>query len=568
MPTLNKQWRLWLTDAMLIFIMAVLAGCGLIYEYLLSHYAGRVLGAVEHAIYTTIGLMIVFMGIGSFAARKIADEFTGFAWLEVLLGIVGATSVLFIAMLIGFTFTLPQILSHTFALPADVIPSGGIMQFLYQAARFTPYIAAAILGFMIGIEIPLIARVREKVYQKHLTHNAGTIYGADYIGAGVGAAVWILWMMSLEINQAAVYTGTLNLVAGVLILVLFWSRIRWRKCLLLMQLLSLFLIVMLALNGNRWMQTFTDMLYMDKVVYQQQTEYQQIVISERNLGPSRQSVLNLYLNGRLQFSSADEKIYHEMLVHPVMAASARLGKVLVIGGGDGLAAREIFKWPVQQLDMIELDPQMIELFKQPEKYLPPKLAQQIIDLNQHSLVSDKLNVMIADAFNQVDLLLEENTTYDAIIVDLPDPNHPDLNKLYTTYFYQRLAQLLSADGAMVIQSTSPYHAKDAFISIAKTLGHAGLQNVEQYHQNVPSFGEWGWTIATKQGLPASVRIIDSEYPANLDWLTAPLLHASFVFPKNFYQRADQVKVNHLGSQTLFLYHDQAWRKQQGLLSVH
>lgn len=564
MPQLPKGWRLTLTDILLISIMAVLAACGLLYEYLLSHYAGRVLGAVEHAIYTTIGLMIVFMGLGSFAARRVKDAFTGFAWLELILGLTGASSILLIAGAIAVTFELPRLLSLTFNLPADVLPSGGLVDVLYQSARFLPYIAAAFLGFLIGIEIPLIARVREALYQKHLTHNAGTIYGADYIGAGVGAAIWITWMMSLDVNQAAVYTASLNLAAGWLILLTFWHQIKRPFALLFLQVVSLLLVAFLAFYGSHWMNTFTDMLYSDKVVYQQQTPYQQIVLSERNLNPS-DSVVNLYLNGRLQFSSADERIYHESLVHPAMAASARQQKILVIGGGDGLALREIFKWPVEQVDLVELDPHMIDLFRQPEKFLYPRLAEQIKKLNANSLNDSRLQLHIADAFNYVDTLAEQTAFYDVIIVDLPDPNHPDLNKLYSDYFYARLKQILSADGSLVVQSTSPYHARDAFISIGKTLAAAGFMNVEQYQQNVPSFGQWGWSIATAQGLSAQQRLQQAELPKSVTWLTQPLLERSFSFAKNYFKDAERVKVNRLGSQQLFKYHDVAWRQQRGMM---
>ncbi|MFT6213543.1 MAG: spermidine synthase, partial [Alphaproteobacteria bacterium] len=79
---LKKNPKIFLQDCLLISIMAILAACGLIYQYLLSHYAGRVLGLMEHAIYTMIGVMIVSMGIGAFVARYIKSAHSGFAWLE------------------------------------------------------------------------------------------------------------------------------------------------------------------------------------------------------------------------------------------------------------------------------------------------------------------------------------------------------------------------------------------------------------------------------------------------------------------------------------------------------
>ncbi|MCU4675162.1 polyamine aminopropyltransferase [Catenovulum sp. 2E275] len=559
--------RLFLLDALIISIMAILAGCGLIYEYLLSHYAGRVLGAVEHAIYTTIGLMIVFMGLGSFAARKIKNAYTGFAWLESIIALIGCSAVLMIAAMVGFSFSLPQLLADTYGIPADALPRGGFMQGIYQFSRYSPYIFAAILGLFIGMEIPLIARVREHLYQRHLTHNAGTIYGADYIGAGVGAAIWVLWMMTLEINQAAVLTASLNWIAGLIVLIVFWPHIGFKKVLAVFHFILLAIILMLAKSGDRWMQNFTDMLYLDKAVYQTQTQFQQVVLTERYLGAEIPSVVNLFLNGRLQFSSADEHIYHEMLVHPAMAAAARQKHILVIGGGDSLAVREILKWQPDSIELIDLDDQVVDLFTHPQAHLKPRLAKRIENITGSAFLNPTVDIKIDDAFNAVDKLLADGKNYDVIIVDLPDPNHPDLNKLYTNYFYLRLNQLLNADGALVIQSTSPYHARKAFIAIGKTLKQAGFSSVEQYHQNVPSFGEWGWTIGVKQGLSARQRLQqNSTLPQGMNWITANIIQASFEFPAHFYDDYQTIKVNQLGSQVLFEYHFNAWQTERGRIT--
>jgi len=158
----------------------------------------------------------------------------------------------------------------------------------------------------------------------------------------------------------------------------------------------------------------------------------------------------------------------------------------------------------------------------------------------------------------------QRETYDTIIVDLPDPNHPDLNKLYSTYFYRQLSNLLSADGALVVQSTSPYHSKNAFLSIGKTVAEAGL-NAEQYHTNVPSFGEWGWTIATKMGATALQRIKakNADDVVN-EVVDHQFIQGAFSFPKPFFIGLEKIKVNQLNSPVLYTYHSQGWRKQQGV----
>lgn len=557
----SKQVKLYVDDALLILIMATLACCGLIYEYLLSHYSARILGSVETVIYAIIGIMIVSMGLGAFAAKKVKDAFQGFVVLELIVALIGCSATLFIASVIGFSQTLPQIISDTYLMPHDVFLKGDFLASLNWLSVKLPYVFAFILGFLIGMEIPLIARIREKVYGHHLAHNAGTIYGADYIGAGVGAAIWVLFMLRIEISQAAALTATLNLVAGFIFLIRFRRYLRHKVKLVIGHIILAVLIVLVFVFGGNWQKQMQNMLYLDKVVYQTQTPYQNLVFTERLLGGNNEPIYNFYINGRLQFSSLDEHIYHEFLVHPAMQASARHDKVLIIGGGDGLALREVQKWQPKEVTLIDLDPNLVQLFKQPEQFLPPNLVSKIKRLTQDSFNQPGVEVINDDAFIAIDKLLSAKKTYDTIIIDLPDPSHPDLNKLYSVNFYYRLQHLLSGDGVIVVQSTSPFHAKKAFISIAKTLQEAGYIT-EQYHQNVPSFGEWGWTIASKRGQTVSKRLENyQEIEVATQWLSLPLLKGSFVFNKGFYDTKESIKVNYLGSNVLYQYHQKAWERE-------
>ncbi len=562
---LTRKNRLLLDDVLLISIMAVLAACGMIYEYLLSHYAARVLGSMETVIYAMIGLMIVSMGLGAFAAKQIKDEFKAFAWLEVCVALIGCSAILILASLIGFTQYLPVWVAQTFSLPPDALPQGGVIASLNWLSYKLPYVFGFLLGFLIGMEIPLIARIREHIYGKHLSNNVGTIYGADYIGAGVGAAIWVLVMLKLEINQAAALTASLNLVAGGLFLLRFWHEIASRKAVLVCHLVLALLIVLVHQYGGQWSNRMQDLLYLDKVVYQTQTRYQNLAFTQRDMSGGKGSVYNFYINGRLQFSSLDEHIYHQMLVHPAMAGSARQQRVLIVGGGDGLALREVLKWQPEQVTLIDLDEELVNLFKSPDGQLPDRLAKAISKLTQNSFSDPRVEVINDDAFIAIDGLINRQVYFDTLIVDLPDPNHPDLNKLYSKNFYARLNQLLAGDGLMVVQSTSPFHAKNAFISIGKTVKAAGFQGVEQYRQNVPTFGEWGWTIASKMGQSPLRRFETMEsIPLSLNWLDLDLLRAAFVFSRGFYHHQDQVEVNQLGSFTLYQYHHSAWQAEMDI----
>ncbi|BED87571.1 polyamine aminopropyltransferase [Pseudoalteromonas sp. MM1] len=554
-------------DILLITVMAVLAGCGLIYEYLLSHYAGRVLGSVESAIYAMIGTMIVAMGLGAFLARWFKDAFTAFAWLESIIALIGMGCILAIAGVIAVSYSLPHLFSSIFNLPPDVVLNGYVFQKLQEWSRFLPYVFGLVLGLFIGMEIPLIARIRQHVYGRFLENNAGTIYGADYIGAGIGAAIWVSIMLAMPIMQAAAWTALFNILAGLAFLWRYHTHVRFAKALLVCHIVLLALFGFILVMGSSWMNSLSNVLYKDKVIYSQATKYQHVVLTERLSKNQPVPITDLYLNGRLQFSSIDEQIYHSMLVYPAMLASNRHDNVLIIGGGDGLALRDVLKWPVSKVTLIDLDAQLLNLFghKDGDFTAPESISKRLLALNKQSMLDSRANIIVGDAFLEIEKLLDQGKQFDTILIDLPDPNHPDLNKMYSDYFYNHVRQLLAPDGAMAVQSTSPYHAKKAFLSIAKTVKAAGFDYVEQYQQNIPSFGQWGWTIATKMGQPASGRIKNvSEMPVPSRWVSKEYLLASFVFPNQYFEQVKSIEVNRLGSGQLYDYYRNAWQIESEL----
>ncbi|WP_444997046.1 polyamine aminopropyltransferase [Aliikangiella sp. IMCC44359] len=566
-----KRWLLLRHDIVLLGIMMVLAACGLIYEYLLSHYAGRVLGVMESTIYAMIGIMIVAMGLGAWCAKWFKSPFTVFAWLEISIAFLGASSILIIAGLIATTDKLPELISSTYNLPPDTVITGGVFEQLQSVSRTLPYIFGFVLGLLIGMEIPLIARIREQVYGIHLENNVGTIYGADYIGAGVGAFIWVSYMLTIDIILAATLTALLNIIAGSIFLFRYWKSIRFGKMLVIAHLLLLALLVLIVDSGSRWMSEFSNVLYRDQVVYQTQTKFQNITFTERSLGVTKQPVIDMYLNGRLQFSSQDETVYHSMLVYPAMLASARREKVLIIGGGDGLALRDVLEWNPEQVTLVDLDRGLVELYSNRFAISLDErskgLRKRLIELNKGAFDDPRVEVIFGDAFIEIESLLSQQQHFDTIIIDLPDPSHPDLNKLYSDYFYARIRQLLSGDGVMVVQSTSPFHAKDAFISIGKTVKNAEFLHVEQYRQNIPSFGEWGWTIATKMGASAKSRLEQqASLVVNSPYVTRDILLGAFAMPAGFYQNVQEVKVNYLGSGVIYQYHTEAWQKDVGVFA--
>jgi len=562
--TFNLKQKLFIHDALLITIMGTLAACGLIYEYLMAHYAGRVLGAMESTIYAMIGIMIVSMGVGAFIAKWVKCPFNGFVWLEWAIGFVGATSIILLSLSFSLSYTLPTYLQDIYGLHPTITTDGEFIRGLTRFTKVLPFLAGGLLGLMIGMEIPLIARIREDLHGEHLEHNIGTIYGADYIGAGVGAAIWVLVCLKLPIIIAAVATSLVNSIVGIFFIIIYKERLKSVGKLFIAHSVLLGIITSLALGGASWMENMQATLFKDTVIHTKITPYQHLTVTERYIGKGLPKITSLYINGRLQFSSNDEEIYHSYLTYPALTASARQDHVLVIGGGDGLAVRDILQWNPLTVTLIDLDEGMISMFRGEDQDMSIDLAQRILAMNKSAFRDPRVFIVVGDAFVEVEKLLSEQKRFDTIIVDLPDPSHPDINKVYSNFFYSRLKDLLSGDGAMVVQSTSPYHSQKAFISVGKTVEDAGFVT-EQYHTNVPTFGEWGWTIATKIGKSPKERLVSSERNTAIESnLTKEQMMAAFVFPTNFYADKSKIAVNHLGSHATYQYHQEAWGKHEGV----
>jgi len=550
-------------DGLLILTMVVLAACGIIYQYLLSNYAGRVLGIMEHSIFAMIGVMIVSMGVGAFSAKYIKNPYSGFAWIEAAIALFGSTAILFVAGVFALSALFPQVISEAYGLPFSIRVQGGFFTVVETIAFISPFLVGFILGLLIGMEIPFIARVREDIHQARLEHNVGMIYGADYLGAGVGAAIFIIFMLNAPIHQAAVLTASVNLVFGLLFLFVYYQKIHFAGLLLAIHIVFAFILSGLFIYGSDWEKSLEDTLYADKVIFSHNTQYQRITVTEYKT--KKGLVHTLYLNGHTQFSSSDEHIYHAMLVNPAMMAAARQENILVIGGGDGLAVRDILKWNPKKITLLELDRGMVDFFSKPVGTVKSHINQPLLDLNKYSLSDPKVNLIFGNAFNTVDDLIAENLKYDVIIVDLPDPSHPNLNKLYAVPFYTKLKHLLAGDGAISIQSTSPYHAKKSFLTVRKTMEKAGFLHVQQYHQNVPSFGEWGWTIATQNGSSPKARIENfANMPFVSRWFSKEVSLAAFTFGAHFYDDYEGVEPNRLGSHLMYTLHQSAWENENGL----
>lgn len=502
----------------LLFSMFLSALGGIVYELLIGGISSYLLGNSVYQFSITIGLFMSSMGLGSYLSRFIRGRLVGgFVLVEAWLGLVGGFSAL--ALFAAYAYT-------------D----------LYDLVMYALIIA---IGTLIGLEIPLLTRIVEDRHQ-NLRVTLANVLSFDYIGSLIGAIAFPLVLLPrVGLIRTAFLMGLVNLAVVALILARYWREVRGeipgQPRLYFLAGLVFFIGIALAAGFVRSYDLgryLEQHLYRDRVVYVEQTPYQKIVLTRNG------DDLRLFLDGNLQFSSRDEYRYHEALVHPAMGLAPNHEEVLLLGAGDGLAAREILKYPdVGRITLVDLDARMVDLAR---KY--PAIRQ----LNRGSLDSPKVKVVIEDAYK---FLERSSDLYAVIIIDLPDPNNESLNKLYTVQFYELVRRHLSPGGVMVTQSTSPYFAAQPFWSIVKTVRSAGLP-AEGYHVNVPSFGDWGFTMASNRKL----KLDRLRVSVPTRFLDERNLRAAFAFGKDEIVRGKGVQVNTLTNPVLLRYYEAAWKE--------
>ncbi len=495
-------------EVALLASVFVVAACGLVYELAAGALASYLLGDSVLQFSTVIGAYLFAMGIGSYLSRFFTRQLPAhFLRIELLVAVAGGA--------------LPAILFATQALAP-------------QSFRFVLYGLVLLVGTLVGLEIPLVMRIlRRQIELKNLVSQVLTF---DYLGAlAVSIAFPLLLVPSLGLIRTGLLFGLLNAAVAAWALWLFRHELRlfWAHALACtLCLLALAAGFVLAERVTSWAE---ERLFQEPIVFAETSPYQRIVVT-RGAGGHR-----LFLNGNLQFAERDEYRYHEALVHPAMAAHGAPKKVAVLGGGDGMAVREILRYPsVQSVTLVELDPHMARLFSTHE---------QLARLNGGALRSPKLRLVTQDAFRW---LQESEETFDVIVVDFPDPTNFSIGKLYTQAFYALLDQRLSASGYAVVQATSPLVARKSFWTVAATIEAAGL-SATPYHAHVPSFGEWGFVLASRRPFR-----MPTELPAGLRFLDGASLPLMFNFPPDMARLP--TGVNRLSNQILVHSYEEEWGK--------
>ncbi len=498
----------------LVFLnVLVIATCGLVYELLAGTLASYVLGDSITQFSLIIGIYLFAMGVSSWLSRFVDKALARrFIEVELAVAILGGTS----APLLFLSFAR--------------------VSYFYLILYFVVFA----IGALVGLEIPLLMRIlKDNLDFKELVSR---VLAFDYIGALVASLLFpVLLVPRLGLVRTSLVFGMLN--AGVALWGTWLLRPLIKGSVSVLRVKAVMVLALLlvgVIKADRLTTLAEDQLFADEIIYARTTPYQRIVITRGRAG------FQLFLNGNLQFSSADEYRYHEALVHPaMMAREAPPRRVLVLGGGDGLALREILKYPsVQSVTLVDLDPNMTQLSSR----FPP-----LAELNKHSFEDPRVRVINQDAM----IWLEEQVEpFDVAIVDFPDPNNFALGKLYTTRFYRLLKERLTPDAAVSVQCTSPLFARTSYWCIVRTIEAAGFQ-VKPYQTSVPSFGIWGYALARLSPFDApshapnnlSLRFLDDAAMASLFVLSADLAPVP-------------VEINRLDNQTLVRYYEGEWRKYE------
>ncbi|HEV2763125.1 MAG TPA: polyamine aminopropyltransferase [Pyrinomonadaceae bacterium] len=491
----------------------VIATCGLVYELLAGTLASYVLGDSVTQFSLIIGLYLFAMGAGSWLSRFLEKDIAR-RFIDVELGV---------AVLGGFSA------------PLLFLSFSRLSYF-----QVVLYSLVFLIGAFVGLEIPLLMRI----LKDHLDFKelVARVLAFDYVGALVASLLFPLFLVPrLGLVRTSLVFGILNAGVGL------WGTWLMRPLikggvtgLRVRAVVVIALLAVAAIKANTLTSLAEDQLFADDIVYARTSHYQRIVVTRNRAG------FQLFLNGNLQFSSADEYRYHEALVHPAMALASEEGKtprrVLVLGGGDGLAVREILRHPsVESVTLVDLDPEMTAL----SRGFPP-----LAELNGRALEDPRVKVVNRDAMTWLE---EPSEPFDAAVVDFPDPNTFALGKLYTTRFYRLLQQRLAPGAAVAVQCTSPLFARASFWCIVRTMEAAGF-NVRPYQTAVPSFGVWGFALA-RASAPFEP---PAQVPDGLRFLDAEAMRAMFTLPADL--GPVPVEVNRLDNQTLVRYYESEWRR--------
>ena len=498
-------------DRILVISVFFVASCGLAYELIAGALSSYLLGDSVLQFSTVIGCYLFAMGVGAHISRYVRDQdvLTRFVEVELAIGLIGGISaaLLFLA-------------------------------FAWLAAPFRAllYVLVVAIGALIGMEIPLVMRALH-ARQTQFADLVSRVLTFDYLGALAVALLFpMLLAPHLGLARSGFLFGMLNVAVAFWTIRTFGAAVQRARGKVLRAAIIFAVLCAGFIGSDRLVYWGERGMYGDEIVHSITTPYQRLVITRWH------DDLRLYINGNLQFSSRDEHRYHEALVHPALESMPWARSALILGGGDGLALREILRYPnIKQVTLVDLDPQMTQLFSS---------SKPLVDLNHDSFHDPRVRLINADAARWIETAPEN---FDVAFVDFPDPSTFALGKLYSVPFYAMLKKRIAEHGLVVVQATSPYFAPHAYWCIDATLRAAEFHTFP-YHTYVPSFGEWGFILAGNETQFAPPK----HYKLPMRYLNAAVTEEMFSFPPDM-QRIE-VEPNHLNSQALVRYFDEDWHR--------
>ncbi|MCV7101936.1 polyamine aminopropyltransferase [Mycobacterium palustre] len=494
-PEPSARWR-----AVLLAAVAACAACGIVYELALLTLSASLNGGGIVATSLIVAGYIAALGAGALLVKPLlAHAAAAFVAVEALLGVVGGLSAA--ALYVVFAF-----------LEAS------------DGSTWVLAVSTALIGALVGAEVPLLMTLLQRgrtAGPADAGRTLANLNAADYLGALLGGLVWpFVLLPQLGMIRGAAATGMVNLAAAAVVSVFLLRRaVSARQLLAALCALAaaLALLATLLARSADIETTSRQRLYADPIIAYRHTPYQEIVVTRRG------DDTRLYLDGGLQFSTRDEYRYTESLVYPALGGDARGARsVLVLGGGDGLAARELLRQPgIERIVQVELDPAVIELAR-----------TTLRGANAGALDNPRVGVVIDDAMTW--LRRGPPGLFDAVIVDLPDPDTPVLGRLYSTEFYALAGRALAPGGLLAVQAGSPFSTPTAFWRTVSTIRAAGYA-VTPYHVHVPTFGDWGFALA-RRGDAAPRPKMPADAPP-LRFLNQRVLDAATVFAGDIGPRA-------------------------------
>jgi spermidine synthase len=498
--------------AALFALVLLIATAGLVYELAMAAVASYLLGDSVTQFSLVIGVYLSALGLGAYLSRFVVSHLPlRFVDVELSAALIGG-------------FSVP-----------------GLLLAFATVGAFEPllYATVGLVGTLVGLELPLLIRILEhRLSFRELIARAFTF---DYAGSLVGSLAFSFFLVPrLGLPLSSLFCGLLNAGAALASTWLLGAlspedapKLR-RARLRAVAVAALLLLGMLV--QERLLALADGATLPGRVVFSEQTRHQRIVLTEAA------GNLRLFLNGNLQFASADEHRYHESLVHPALAAAGSRRRVFIGGGGDGLAAREVLRWAdVEQIVLVDLDPEMTDLARH-----HPALSA----LNQRSLDAPRVHVENQDAMTY---LRDTGARYDVVILDFPDPNNYSVGKLFSVELYREVVERLADRGTLAVQATSPFYAPSAYATILASVRAAGFE-ARPYHVFLPSFGEWGFVLAAKGREPEPQASLLPE----LRYLDARTLQDLFLFPPDLH--LVEASPNRLKSQTLVHDYVREWSR--------